>query len=74
MTILAEEAHSFPKALPACSCSPKAIFPSILIRRISAVDVFTCGGMTQKAIDYLKSVLQPSHVKEMVVTRGLPEA
>lgn len=37
----------------------------------AAIDVFTCGsGMTQKAIDYLREALQPTHVQEMVVRRG----
>jgi S-adenosylmethionine decarboxylase len=37
----------------------------------AAVDVYTCGdGMTEKAIDYLKEILQPTQVKEMQVRRG----
>jgi S-adenosylmethionine decarboxylase len=78
MTILAEEAHKFfPQGFTGLLLLSEShisihTYPE---RGYAAVDVFTCGGgMTQKAIDYLKSVLQPSHVKEMVVTRGLPEA
>lgn len=44
-------------------------------RGYAAIDVFTCGsGMTQKAIEYLKEVLQPDYVNEMVVQRGLPDS
>jgi S-adenosylmethionine decarboxylase len=40
----------------------------------AAIDVYTCGdGMTQKAIDYLKKVLNPTSVKEMQVQRGIHE-
>lgn len=42
-------------------------------RGFAAIDVYTCGGgMTQKAIDFLKGVLNPTHVKEIVIRRGLP--
>jgi S-adenosylmethionine decarboxylase len=41
----------------------------------AAIDVYTCGGgMTQKAIDFLKDVLRPQHVNEMVIRRGIPDS
>ena len=77
MTILGEEAHKFEPqgftGLLLLSESHISIhtYPE---RGYAAIDVFTCGsGMTQKAIEYLKQILVPSHTKEMVVTRGLPE-
>lgn len=43
-------------------------------RGYAAIDVYTCGGgMTQKAIDFLKEVLQPTQVNEMLVRRGAPK-
>ncbi|HBE80448.1 MAG TPA: adenosylmethionine decarboxylase [Firmicutes bacterium] len=43
-------------------------------RGYAAIDVYTCGGgMTQKAIDFLKEVLQPTHIHEMQVRRGQPD-
>jgi S-adenosylmethionine decarboxylase len=42
-------------------------------RGFAAIDVYTCGGgMTQKAIDYLKAALQPVTVNEMIIRRGMP--
>ncbi|MGE5583076.1 MAG: adenosylmethionine decarboxylase [Bacillota bacterium] len=44
-------------------------------RGYAAIDVYTCGGgMTQKAIDFLKEVLRPTQVHEMLVRRGRPDA
>lgn len=44
-------------------------------RGYAAIDVYTCGsGMTQKAIEFLKEVLQPTHVHEMLVRRGRSDA
>ncbi len=43
-------------------------------RGYAAIDVFTCGGgMTQKAIAFLKNALNPENVNEMIVRRGLPD-
>jgi S-adenosylmethionine decarboxylase len=40
-------------------------------RGYAAIDVYTCGGgMTQRAIDFLKEVLEPARVNEMLVQRG----
>lgn len=77
MTILGEESFKF---------SPQGFTGLLLLSEshisihtypesgYAAIDVFTCGGgMTQKAIDYLKEVLQPTHVKEIVIRRGIPE-
>jgi len=78
MTILGEEAYKF---------TPQGFTGLLLLseshisihtypeRGYAAIDVFTCGGgMTQLAIDFLKEALQPTHVNEMIVRRGLPEA
>ena len=77
MTILGEEAHKFEPqgftGLLLLSESHISIhtYPE---KGYAAVDVFTCGGgMTQKAIDYLKEVLNPSKTKEVVICRGVPE-
>lgn len=77
MTILGEEAYKF---------SPQGFTGLLLLseshisihtypeKGYAAIDVFTCGGgMTQKAIDYLKEVLQPTKTKETVLRRGVPE-
>ncbi|TCL62087.1 S-adenosylmethionine decarboxylase [Hydrogenispora ethanolica] len=43
-------------------------------RGFAAIDVYTCGGgMTQKAIEFLKESLEPETVHQMVVRRGLPD-
>ncbi len=43
-------------------------------RGFAAIDVYTCGGgMTQKAIEFLKESLQPETVHQMVVRRGLQD-
>jgi S-adenosylmethionine decarboxylase len=78
MTILGEESHKF---------SPQGFTGLLLLseshisihtypeRGYAAIDVFTCGGgMTQNAIAFLKEVLQPEHVNQMVVRRGIPES
>lgn len=78
MTILGEESYKF---------SPQGFTGLLLLseshisihtypeRGYAAIDVYTCGGgMTQKAIEYLKDVLQPTHVKEMLVRRGMPDS
>ena len=77
MTILGEEEHKF---------EPQGFTGMLLLAEshisihtypengYAAVDVFTCGGgLTQKAIEYLKEVLEPDHVKEVKVQRGIPE-
>ncbi len=77
MTILGEEQHKF---------NPQGFTGLLLLSEshisihtypeqgYAAIDVFTCGsGMTQKAIEYLKQILQPTHVNEMVVRRGIPD-
>ncbi|HEX2953311.1 MAG TPA: adenosylmethionine decarboxylase [Bacillota bacterium] len=77
MTILAEEAHKFEPqgftGLLLLSESHISIhtYPE---KGYAAIDVFTCGsGMTQRAIEYLKSILSPTHTKELVIRRGDPE-
>jgi S-adenosylmethionine decarboxylase len=75
MTILGEESFKF---------SPQGFTGILLLSEshisihtypeqgYAAVDVYTCGdGMTEKAIDYLKEILQPTNVKEMQVRRGI---
>lgn len=77
MTILGEEEHKF---------EPQGFTGMLLLSEshisihtypeqgYAAVDVFTCGGgLTEKAIKYLKDALQPEHVKEVVIRRGIPE-
>jgi S-adenosylmethionine decarboxylase len=77
MTILAEESYKF---------TPQGFTGLLLLseshisihtypeRGYAAIDVYTCGGgMTQKAIDFLKDVLKPTHVHEMLVRRGVPD-
>jgi S-adenosylmethionine decarboxylase len=74
MTILGEESYKF---------TPQGFTGLLLLseshisihtypeRGYAAIDVYTCGGgMTQKAIDFLKEVLQPAHVQQMLVQRG----
>ena len=76
MTILGEESYKF---------NPQGFTGLILLseshisihtypeRGYAAIDVYTCGGgMTKKAIDYLKEVLQPTQVTEMLIRRGQP--
>jgi S-adenosylmethionine decarboxylase len=77
MTILGEEAHKFEPqgftGLLLLSESHISIhtYPE---KGYAAIDVFTCGGgMTQRAIEYLKSILSPTHTKEVVIRRGVPE-
>ncbi len=78
MTVLGEESYKF---------SPQGFTGLLLLSEshisihtypehgYAAIDVFTCGGgKTQKAIDFLKEVLQPSRVNQMVVRRGIPES
>lgn len=78
MTILGEESFKF---------NPQGFTGLLLLseshisihtypeRGYAAIDVFTCGGgMTQKAIEYLKEALHPTYVNEMVVQRGLPDS
>ena len=78
MTILGEESFKF---------SPQGFTGLLLLseshisihtypeRGYAAIDVYTCGGgMTQKAIDFLKEVLNPTHVQEMQVRRGVPDS
>ena len=77
MTILGEESYKF---------TPQGFTGLLLLseshisihtypeRGYAAIDVYTCGGgMTQKAIDFLKDVLKPTHVQEMLVRRGVPD-
>ena len=77
MTILAEKAHKF---------EPQGFTGLLLLAEshlsihtypessYAAIDVFTCGGgITKKAIDYLKTVLQPTKVKETLIQRGIPD-
>lgn len=77
MTILGEESYKF---------SPQGFTGLLLLseshisihtypeRGYAAIDVYTCGGgMTQKAIDFLKEVLEPAQVHEMQVRRGQPD-
>ena len=77
MTILGEESYKFDPqgftGLLLLSESHISIhtYPE---RGYAAIDVYTCGGgMTQKAIDFLKEVLKPTHVQEMQVRRGMPD-
>jgi S-adenosylmethionine decarboxylase len=76
MTILGEEGHKF---------EPQGYTGLLLLAEshisihtypesgYAAVDVFTCGGgLTQKAIDYLKRVLEPERIKEITIKRGVP--
>lgn len=77
MTILGEECHKFQPqgftGLLLLSESHISIhtYPE---RGYAAIDVFTCGGgMTQKAIEFLKESLQPTQVNEMIVRRGIPD-
>ena len=77
MTILGEESYKF---------NPQGFTGLLLLseshisihtypeRGYAAIDVYTCGGgMTQKAIDFLKDVLKPSRIHEMSVRRGIPD-
>lgn len=77
MTILGEESYKF---------TPQGFTGILLLseshisihtypeRGYAAIDVYTCGGgMTQKAIDFLKEVLKPTHVQEMLLHRGIPD-
>lgn len=77
MTILGEESYKF---------TPQGFTGILLLseshisihtypeRGYAAIDVYTCGGgMTQKAIDFLKEVLKPTHVQEMLLRRGIPD-
>jgi S-adenosylmethionine decarboxylase len=77
MTILGEESYKF---------TPQGFTGLLLLseshisihtypeRGYAAIDVYTCGGgMTQKAIDYLKEILRPTQVQEMLVRRGQRE-
>ncbi|HEX3043782.1 MAG TPA: adenosylmethionine decarboxylase [Bacillota bacterium] len=77
MTILGEESYKF---------TPQGFTGLLLLseshisihtypeRGYAAIDVYTCGGgMTQKAIEYLKETLKPTHVQEMLVRRGQPD-
>ncbi|MCL6588455.1 MAG: adenosylmethionine decarboxylase [Firmicutes bacterium] len=74
MTVLGEESYKF---------NPQGFTGLLLLseshisihtypeRGYAAIDVYTCGGgMTQKAVEYLKEVLKPTHVQEMLVRRG----
>lgn len=77
MTVLAEEAHKFePQGFTGLLLLAEShisihTYPE---RGYAAVDVYTCGrGMTQKAVDYLKKVLQPAKTKEIVLRRGVPD-
>ncbi len=76
MTILGEESYQFDPqgftGLLLLSESHISIhtYPE---RGYAAIDVFTCGGgMTQKAIEYLKESLQPDSVNELIIRRGTP--
>ncbi|MGQ9779070.1 MAG: adenosylmethionine decarboxylase [Bacillota bacterium] len=77
MTILAEEEYKF---------EPQGFTGMLLLAEshisihtypeqgYAAIDVFTCGGgLTGKAIDYLREVLRPDYVKEVRIQRGVPE-
>ncbi|MCL6614392.1 MAG: adenosylmethionine decarboxylase [Firmicutes bacterium] len=77
MTILAEEEHKF---------EPQGFTGMLLLAEshisihtypeqgYAAIDVFTCGGgLTGKAIEYLREVLEPDYVKEVRVQRGVLE-
>lgn len=75
MTILGEEAHKFePQGFTGLLLLAEShisihTYPE---KGYAAIDVFTCGsGMTQSAIEYLKSILNPTHTKEMVIRRGV---
>lgn len=77
MTVLGEEAHKFePQGFTGLLLLAEShisihTYPE---KGYAAIDVFTCGsGKTQEAINYLKAVLQPTHVKETVLQRGVPE-
>jgi S-adenosylmethionine decarboxylase len=77
MTILGERSHKFdPQGFTGILLLSEShisihTYPE---RGYAAIDVYTCGGgMTRRAIDYLKEVLQPKYVREMHVCRGLPE-
>ena len=77
MTVRAEEAYKFePQGFTGLLLLAEShisihTYPE---RGYAAVDVYTCGGgITQKAIDYLKEVLQPTKTKEVVLRRGVPE-
>ncbi|MGE5530221.1 MAG: adenosylmethionine decarboxylase [Patescibacteria group bacterium] len=77
MTILGEEAHKFePQGFTAMLLLAEShisihTYPE---KGYAAIDVFTCGdGLAQKAIEHLKEVLEPVHVKEVTVKRGIPE-
>ncbi len=77
MVILGEEEHKF---------EPQGFTGMLLLaeshisihtypeKGYAAVDVFTCGGgLTQKAIDHLKAILEPEHIKEVRIQRGILE-
>ena len=77
MTILGEQRHKF---------QPQGFTGILLLSEshisihtypedsYAAIDVFTCGsGMTEKAIAFLRKALNPVEVKEVNVTRGIPE-
>ena len=77
MTILGEEVHKFrPQGVTAMLLLAEShisihTYPE---KGYAAIDVFTCGGgLTQQAIEHLKQVLEPRHVKEVTVQRGVPE-
>ncbi len=78
MTILGEESHKFyPQGFTGLLLLSEShisihTYPE---QGYAAIDVFTCGGgMTQKAIEFLKEILRPTQIKEMVVRRGIPES
>ena len=78
MTILSDESHKF---------NPQGFTGLLLLseshisihtypeRGYAAIDVYTCGnGLTEKAINYLKEILQPQTVHQMFVRRGTPDS
>jgi S-adenosylmethionine decarboxylase len=74
MTILGEESYKFiPQGFTGLLLLSEShisihTYPE---RGYAAIDVYTCGGgMTQKAIDLLREVLQPAHIQQMLVQRG----
>ena len=77
MTVLGEESYKFhPQGFTGLLLLSEShisihTYPE---RGYAAIDVFTCGGgLTHKAVDYLKLVLQPTEVKEMIIRRGIPD-
>ena len=77
MTILGEESYKFyPQGFTGLLLLSEShisihTYPE---RGYAAIDVYTCGGgMTQRAIEFLKEVLQPTSIHEMHVRRGRPD-